>query len=564
MMDNRNPLSDLTNITIATRGVRKRSRSDAALDDDVDTDHSSRGVTFADENTPNTSDHIISKARHVNTDHGSRGASFADENTSNTSDHIISKPRQSMLANSDRSPPLDSSGLSALPDATRQRCLTHGCRAVIYSADSSVSEEERLDRKRQTRRERYARMDEDPKNAINTRKRENHHRLRVERSTKKNNTVDNTPGLLAEESAEALNIDTHLPGIMHSQSEILDELIPEVLKRVRERNRYDNLSTLAKQHRISKILEDRLNNNRNNNALSEGNLSYVFTGTYGLEQTAQTGVTQACTGPVTRARSNDQRNRVHFESGIWEPEDPEQINEDQAPCVDNNREDINGDFDDGSEDDIDGGKSSSRVHSSGGSRGRPGAAFIGAGGREGCRATRGGDGTVMARGWPRWAARFTGAACGGRRRATGRRGFAWGSEEIARHGIGEQLAAAARAEGELSDGRVAAGGAARSGAAVGRGGRRAEAGLALRSARRGEAAYSCWCLGRSRTRTGARGDACSGGKHAQRAAAPSARARHGRASCPRARGRQAASQQAEREEQARRPLGRRQQAKLGK
>lgn len=41
-MDNRHPLSDLTNTPIAPR-VRKRSRTDAALDDDVNTEPGSRG-----------------------------------------------------------------------------------------------------------------------------------------------------------------------------------------------------------------------------------------------------------------------------------------------------------------------------------------------------------------------------------------------------------------------------------------------------------------------------------------------------------------------------------------
>jgi hypothetical protein len=73
-----------------------------------------------------------------------------------------------------------------------------------------------------------------------------------------------------EETLEGLNIVTKLPCIMLSQSEILDELTPEAVKRQRERNRYNNLSTLAKQHKISKIVEARLKKNSINNTLIEG------------------------------------------------------------------------------------------------------------------------------------------------------------------------------------------------------------------------------------------------------------------------------------------------------
>ena len=52
-------------------------------------------------------------------------------------------------------------------------------------------------------------------------------------------------GVLDEESPEDLNSVTELASIIHNLSEIVEELSPEALKRVRERNWCGNLPTLS-------------------------------------------------------------------------------------------------------------------------------------------------------------------------------------------------------------------------------------------------------------------------------------------------------------------------------
>ncbi|KAG2547993.1 hypothetical protein PVAP13_9KG146370 [Panicum virgatum] len=90
------------------------------------------------------------------------------------------------------------------------------------------------------------------------------------------------------------------------QTSNFGELNSENDKRIRERVRYNNLSPLAKQHRISKIAEARVNRNRN--TIHEGE---------GLHETGQTCVTQTCNVPVTRARNNEQYNRVHILTMVY-------------------------------------------------------------------------------------------------------------------------------------------------------------------------------------------------------------------------------------------------------
>ena len=157
------------------------------------------------------------------------------------------------------------------------------------------------------------------------------------------------------------------------QTSNFGELNSENDKRIRERVRYNNLSPLAKQHRISMIAEARVNRNRNTIHEGEGTLIMPwFMWSYfcmdvtlntcllnviaGLHETGQTCVTQTCNVPVTRgiviwnflncvltyvnhcdvltpvycliaARNNEQYNRVHFDSGIWEPNNPDQTDE---------------------------------------------------------------------------------------------------------------------------------------------------------------------------------------------------------------------------------------------
>jgi len=75
-----------------------------------------------------------------------------------------------------------------------------------------------------------------------------------------------------EESTQGLNIVSNLTGFMQSQTSNFGELNSVNDKRIRERVRYGNLSPLAKQHRISKIAEARVNRNRNTIHEGEGTL----------------------------------------------------------------------------------------------------------------------------------------------------------------------------------------------------------------------------------------------------------------------------------------------------
>ncbi|KAG2659516.1 hypothetical protein PVAP13_1KG366500 [Panicum virgatum] len=78
-MDSRCPLSDLTNTPPTSRGVRKRTITEAGLHHDLDI----TGREYADENSPCT-----------NTDPGSTGLLFSHENTPDPGERKRSKSSQ--------------------------------------------------------------------------------------------------------------------------------------------------------------------------------------------------------------------------------------------------------------------------------------------------------------------------------------------------------------------------------------------------------------------------------------------------------------------------------------